>query len=56
MGEKGRYWIMDGRAHFNMDCATVCEVCDTLAEARKCVTTWPTDHVIVDSKTMRIVY
>ncbi|NIQ88654.1 MAG: hypothetical protein GWN93_06065 [Deltaproteobacteria bacterium] len=50
-----KYYIMDGRANFNPDRAIVCDVCNSLEEAREQLKSWPSDHVIVDSDTWEIV-
>ena len=50
------YFIMDGRANYNMDRAIVCEVCTALEEAKDNLKSWPMDHVVVDAGTMKIVY
>lgn len=42
------HYILDGRAHFNMDRALVLVTHDSLEDAREDVVNWPEDSVIVD--------
>lgn len=49
-----RYWIMDGRANYDIDSAVVISTCATLAEARAEVNDYG-DAVIVDSETGMVV-
>jgi hypothetical protein len=49
------YWIMDGRARFDTDRAIVCEICDSLKEAKSRVSEYG-DAVIVDPRTDAIVF
>jgi hypothetical protein len=53
--KKKEYWIMDGRARFNQDRAIVCEICDSLAEARSNVSHYG-DAVVIDPRTNKIAY
>ncbi len=49
------YFIMDGRARFNTDDAVVCEVCESLEEAKANCPDYG-DAVVIDSETMEVVY
>ncbi len=49
------YFIMDGRAQYDVDRAIVCEVCHGLDEAEAALPSWPHDHVVVDQDTWQIV-
>lgn len=55
MSKTKEYWIMDGRARFDQDRATVCEICDSLNEAKANCSDYG-DAIVVDSKTNKIVY
>jgi selenophosphate synthetase-related protein len=55
MGKRKQYLVMDGRARFDQDRAIVCEVCDSLKEAKSVVRNYG-DAVVVDSETNEIVY
>ena len=48
------YLIMDGRAHYDVDVASVLDTADTLDEARREVKRWG-DAVVVDAETMEVV-
>lgn len=50
-----RYWIMDGRAHHNVDDATILDLASTLKEARKALKLQG-HGVIYDSETNSIIY
>jgi len=54
MGENG-YWLMDGRANYDVDKALVLESCYTLEDARKSWHDYGNDTCIVDVKTQTIV-
>lgn len=49
-----RYWIMDGRANFDVDDAKIISCCETLKEARAEVGDYG-DAVIVCSETQAVV-
>jgi hypothetical protein len=49
------YWIMDGRARFDVDRAVVCEVCDSLKEAKRHAPNYG-DACVVDAATMEVVW
>jgi hypothetical protein len=55
MNKNKEYWIMDGRARFDMDIAIVCEVCDSLKEAKQMVSEYG-DAIVIDPDTDEIVY
>jgi hypothetical protein len=49
------YWIMDGRARFDQDRAVICEICDSLSEARANCSDYG-DAVVIDPETNKIAY
>lgn len=50
------YMIMDGRAHFDTDKAIVCEICDSLEEAKNNAASYGDDACVVDPETDEIVW
>jgi hypothetical protein len=44
------YLVMDGRAHFDLDRATVCDTAETLEEARLVRPNYGTDAAIVEGE------
>ena len=42
------YYIMDGRANYDVDAAFVLESCDTLEEAKESISGYGADTCIVD--------
>ena len=53
-GKEG-YWLMDGRAHYDVDRAMVLECCNTLAEAERSIEKYGADTCIVDVETQKVV-
>lgn len=53
-GKKG-YWLMDGRANYDVDRAMVLECCDTLEEAKANINEYGADTCIVDVETQEVV-
>lgn len=49
------YWVMDGRAHDDVDSALVLEACHDFAEARESIFDYGDDTCIVDAETQEIV-
>ncbi len=48
MTEQIYYWLMDGRANFDIDRALVLETCDTLAEAKAHLNDYGADTCLVE--------
>lgn len=55
MAGKAGYWLMDGRANYDVDAATVLEHCDTLAEAKRNINDYGADTCIVDIESQKVV-
>ena len=54
MAKQG-YWLMDGRANFDVDRAIVLECCSTLKEAKRNINNYGADTCIVDVETQEVV-
>ena len=54
MGKQG-YWLMDGRANYDVDKAMVLETCNTLEEAQASINNYGADTCIVDVETQKVV-
>ena len=50
-----KYWIMDGRANYNVDKAMVLETCETIEEAYKNWEKYGTDTCIVKVDGQKVV-
>jgi uncharacterized membrane protein len=55
MAGKEGYWLMDGRANYDVDAAIVLECCDILAEAKRNINDYGADTCIVDAETQEVV-
>lgn len=49
------YWLMDGRAIYDVDKALVLEVCCSLREAQENICDYGADTCIVDPETMTVI-
>ena len=50
------YWLMDGRAAYSVDDATVLETCDTLEECAESINDYGDDTCIVDVKLQLMIF
>ena len=55
MSKEKDYWVMDGRAHYSIDDATVLVCCSTLDEAYRSLDDFGSDSCIVDPDTKTII-
>lgn len=54
--EESVYWLMDGRANFDVDRAMVLRTCGSYSDAKKHVNDYGADTCIVDVETQSVVY
>lgn len=55
MAGKEGYWLMDGRANYDVDDAYVLRSCNTLEEAQIHINDYGADTCIVDVETQEVV-
>jgi hypothetical protein len=50
-----QYWLMDGRANYDVDVAYVLECCSSLKKAKRNINNYGADTCIVDAETQEVV-